>query len=167
MSEILESELIAQSVSFKLLFHLLYMHIKGRKPLSASVPEHQWDSSLAQEMLHTVTRSACSTGHAHTFLNISNINEAALAVNSQHVACKLKGNCTRAAPPNLPLSSSDNMQGVCRVNDGARTVQTMAIPGKFYQTWLNLRAEYVHRSTARVLFHDKCDRIYATLACTV
>lgn len=46
----------------------------------------------AEMLLLAVTRSACSTGVAHTFLRISNINEAALGVNSQRVACNPKGN---------------------------------------------------------------------------
>lgn len=59
-----------------------------------------------RDTLLPVTRSACFAGLTHTFLTISNINEAVLGVNSQHVACKLKGDCTRAAPPNRLLSSS-------------------------------------------------------------
>lgn len=57
------------------------------------------------EMLLAVTRSACSTGVAHTFLRISNINEAALGVNAQRVACNPKGNSR--APPFLPPEEED------------------------------------------------------------
>lgn len=94
---------------------LISTYNTSRKPPGCfSIPEQPARLLIrAGEMLHTVTRSACSTGIAHTFLGISNINEAALGVNSQHVACNLKGNCARAAPPNLLLSSSDCRRGVC------------------------------------------------------
>lgn len=55
----------------------------ARAGSASALPER-----AAAEMPLAVTRSACSTGVAHTFLGISNINESALAVNSQRVACK-------------------------------------------------------------------------------
>lgn len=49
-------------------------------------------SARQAEMLLAVTRSACSTGVAHTFLRISNINEAALGVNPRRVTRNPKSN---------------------------------------------------------------------------
>lgn len=131
-------------------------------------------------MLLTVTRSACSTGLAHTFLTISNINEAVLAVNSQRVACKLKGNCARATPPNLLLSSSDcrwrvqserwsHLLGLHLQCEGFYgNEQIITFPRKFCQTWLNCKAEYMHRSYGWIFFpliNVTEESSYAALAC--
>lgn len=79
-----------------------------------------------------MTRSACCTGLAHTFLTISNINEVVLAVNSQHVACKLKGNYTRATPPNLLVSRSDWNMGACTMKDGATFLNHISFMDFFF-----------------------------------
>lgn len=153
------------------------MYNMSRKPRSGwvTVPEHQQRSSLAREvgggggMLLTVTRSACSTGPAPTFLTISNINEVVLAVNSQHVACKLKGNCATATPPNLPLSRSADTGG-CRMKDGADLLESHVSYEAFYTfqqiipitSFVKLKAEYTRISCRIVFAPDKCDRGWFT-----
>lgn len=114
-------------------------------------------------MLLTVTRSACSAGLAHALLTISNINEPVLAVNSQHVACKLKGNCTGAAPPNLLLSSFQSAPGErwshllgSHLQRASRFAQKWAKCSRSRETGYTAKGNtHTHRSCCH---HSKCDR---------